>query len=150
MTEQNASFTLYQLLTEISLLLDDSDRRALDKHQLSLRQFYTLYHLHRSPHISINSLTEKLFCDKSNTTRVVERLKQDGLVYRQRDTSDRRFVSIGLTEQGTEVYKEAMETHHNSVNQRFEEFKPEEKELLEKLLTKLLGSLKSQLNNPTD
>ncbi len=137
---------LYRLLTEIFVLLDDADNRVLGQHNLTVRQFYALYHLDRERGMSINELSARLLCGKSNTTRLVERLKQDGLVVRERDTTDRRYVCVRLTDAGVQLRQQAMAIHQESVERRFENLSAEAKATLHELLTLLRDDLRRQLN----
>jgi DNA-binding MarR family transcriptional regulator len=140
------SMNLYHLLTQVFVLLDDADRRTLRRHDLSIRQFNALYHLDPDDGFSINDLSKRLICDKSNTTRLVERLKQEGLVIRQRDTEDRRFVSVRLTDAGVNLREQAVTTHQKSIKERFEVLSSEEQETLNVLLVRLRDGLQTQLN----
>jgi len=149
MTEmESPSMKLYQLLTEVFVLLDDADRRVLRQHNLSITQFNALYHLDTEQGMSINDLTTRLICDKSNTTRIVERLKKEDLVIRQRDETDRRYVSVRLTEAGESLRQEAVTKHQASVSRRFNALSPDEQETLNRLLGRLRDGLREQLNQP--
>lgn len=139
---ETTSKTLYRLLTEVFILLDDADRRALHLHNLSIRQFNILYHLDQEQGLSINELSNHLFCDKSNTTRLVERMKQDGLVTRERDTKDRRYVSVRLTDEGAQLSEEALTTHQRSINERFDALSETDQAELNQLLIRLRDSLR--------
>jgi len=143
------SKTLYRLLTEVFILLDDADRRALRSHNLSIRQFNILYHLDQEQGLSINELSHHLFCDKSNTTRLVERMKQDGLVTRERDTEDRRYVSVRLTEEGAQLSEEALATHQRSINERFDTLSEADQAELNQLLARLRDSLREYIGQIT-
>ena len=142
---ETTSKTLYQLLTEVFILLDDADRRTLRLHNLSIRQFNILYHLDQEQGLSINELSHHLFCDKSNTTRLVERMKQDGLVTRERDTGDRRYVSVRLTEAGAQLSEEALATHERSINERFDTLSAADQGELNQLLVRLRDSLREYI-----
>ena len=137
---------LYRLLTEIFILLDDADRRALRLHNLSIRQFNILFHLDQEQGLSINDLSRHLLCDKSNTTRLVERMKQDGLVTRERDTQDRRYVSVNLTEKGIQLREQAIVAHQASIKERFKTLLPEDQALLNQLLCRLRDSLREHID----
>jgi DNA-binding MarR family transcriptional regulator len=147
MKEGTESLDIYRLLTEIFVLLDDADRRILRQYDLSTRQFSLLYHLDRDQGSNINELSRDLLCDKSNTTRLVERMKQGGLVTRQRDANDRRYVSVNLTEEGARLREEAVVTHQASVSKRFEILSPEEQKALNDLLVRLRNDLREQLKH---
>ena len=146
---ETTSKTLYRLLTEVFILLDDADRRALRLHNLSIRQFNILYHLDQEQGLSINELSHHLFCDKSNTTRLVERMKQDGLVTRERDTEDRRYVSVRLTEEGAQLSEEALATHQRSISERFDTLSETDQAELNQLLARLRDSLREYIGQIT-
>jgi len=146
---ETTSKTLYRLLTEVFILLDDADRRALRSHNLSIRQFNILYHLDQEKGLSINELSHHLFCDKSNTTRLVERMKQDGLVTRERDTNDRRYVSVRLTDEGAQLSEEALATHQRSISERFETLSESDQAELNQLLVRLRDSLREYIEQIT-
>ncbi|MBN1992302.1 MAG: MarR family transcriptional regulator [Anaerolineae bacterium] len=143
---ESASITLYRLLTEVFILLDDADRRALRQHNLSIRQFNILYHLNQNQGMSINDLSRCLLCDKSNTTRLVERMKQEGLVTRERDTQDRRYVSVRLTETGVRLRESAIAAHQTSIEERFKTLLPTEQAALNQLLVHLRDSLREHIS----
>jgi DNA-binding MarR family transcriptional regulator len=48
-------------------------------------------------------LADRLHCDPSNVTFLVDRLEERGLVERVSDLHDRRIKAIGLTEQGVSI-----------------------------------------------
>ena len=108
---------IYELLKEIFLLLDDGDRRLLNQFNLSTPRFYALLHLGSMPGMTPNQLSELMFCDKSNVTRLIKNLEQDGHVVRRPHENDGRSVRLFLTEQGTHVRQQAMRCHHE-YNQR--------------------------------
>lgn len=140
------SVELYQLLTEVFHLLDDTERRILRQHNLSIAQFNALYHVDTKNGLSINDLTTRLICDKSNTTRIVDRLRNEDLVIRQRDKTDRRYVSVRLTEAGESLRQEALITLQASLRQRFAVLSSQEQTGLNQLLMRLRDSLREQLN----
>ncbi len=137
---------VHRLLTEAFILLDDADRRTLAPFKLSIRQFYILHHLGETDGLSINALSTRLLCDKSNTTRLVERMRQDGLLCRRQDPKDRRYVKISLTEKGEALRQKVMETHHANIIAELRVFSPTELATLETLLGRLRKKLLVQLN----
>jgi DNA-binding MarR family transcriptional regulator len=55
--------------------------------------------------------------ERHNITVLVHRMKQDGLVTAERDSSNRRIVNISLTAKGREVLSQSMPVAQNIVNQ---------------------------------
>ncbi len=145
MTHETHAMALYRLITEVFILLDDAERRTMQQHNLSLRQLNALVHLGNSDGLSINELSTHLLCDKSNATRIVEMMKQEGLVTRQPNPNDRRYVSVRLTEAGKQLRDAAEATQRAYVEDRLKIFSPEEQQILSELLFRLRNNLKAHL-----
>ncbi len=102
---------LYQLLKEVFLLLDDGDRRLFNEHQLSEARFYALLHLGQSPGISARELSDLMFCDKSNITRLIQGMAIDRLVERRPHETDGRAWRLYLTSEGDAIRRAALADH---------------------------------------
>jgi DNA-binding MarR family transcriptional regulator len=61
--------------------------------------------------LSMGELAERLFCDASNVTGIVDRLEDKGLVERQPDPDDRRVKRLVLTASGRRLWQ----AHHDRV-----------------------------------
>ncbi|MGE5654483.1 MAG: MarR family winged helix-turn-helix transcriptional regulator [Bacillota bacterium] len=66
-------------------------------------QCYSLLELLRTGGLAMSELSAKMNVDTTTMTRVIDNLVRDGLVVRQRDEGDRRYVVIALTDEGKEV-----------------------------------------------
>ena len=55
--------------------------------------------------------------ERHNITALVDRMRQDGLVTTERNSSDKRLVNINLTDKGREVLSQAMPVAKEVVNQ---------------------------------
>jgi len=137
--------TIYNLISEVFVLLNDAEQRTLKAHNLSLRQFYALQHLRRKDGLSINDLSAHLLCDKSSATRIVEQLKQAGLVTRQQHPKDRRFVSIKLTDSGCQLQRQTSETHQRFIEKHLHHLSSVEQEALTNSLSHLRNNLQAHL-----
>lgn len=69
-----------------------------------------LVSLYRTGPCSIGTLTKAVGQSQPGVTRMVNRLKQIGLVDHQKDPGDGRVSLIALTERGTQVVSRLMET----------------------------------------
>lgn len=107
---------LYHLLKEAFLLLDFGDRQLFAQHDLTISRYYALYHIDEAPGLSISQLSDSMFCDKSNATRVVKGLEKDGLVLREPHETDGRTLRLFLTPNGQTLLKSAS-IAHNEYNQ---------------------------------
>lgn len=139
---------LYNLLKELFLLLDDGDRRLFDAYALSEARFYALYHLGTQPGISSSQLSELMFCDKSNVSRLLKGMEAEGWVLREPHESDGRAQRLYLTPAGKALYNRVSQAHLNYNRERLDRClqQAEQGELLE-LLTTLRNGLLMQLHS---
>lgn len=80
---------------------------------VTLAQCHVLVELGRAEKMSVNDLAETLRLDKSTVSRSVENLVGGGLVLRETDPEDRRFVTLGLSEKGVQVFADLEERMDN-------------------------------------
>jgi DNA-binding MarR family transcriptional regulator len=55
--------------------------------------------------LSLSSLSERIRAQNSTVTGIIDRMEREGLVSRERSTSDRRVVYIRLTSKGAQLAK---------------------------------------------
>lgn len=113
---------LYTLLREIYLLLDQGDRELFAGYGLTIPRYSALLHLGRQPGLSASELSDLMYCDRSNVTRLVRRLESEGLVTRRPHESDGRVLCIYLTEQGESLREEVRSAHRARNNKRFSQY----------------------------
>lgn len=102
---------LYNLLKEAFLLLDFGDRQLFTRYNLTAPRFYALFHINNEPGISSTQLSNRMFCDKSNATRIIKGLEAEGYVERQPHETDGRSLRLYLTDEGTAVCHQAINAH---------------------------------------
>lgn len=109
---------LYDLIKESFLLLDFGDRLFLEQFSLTVPRYYALIHIAGEPGLSPSHLSQCMFCDKSNITRLIHGLESDGLVERRPHEHDGRSYRLFLTPAGKALQQEASEAHRRYVNER--------------------------------
>ncbi len=139
--------TLFKLINEIYLILDDGDRRLLNGFNLTSTRFYALVHIGERPGISFSELSQLLICDKSNASRIIRGLESDGLVIRQRHETDGRTSRLFLSNDGEELRKKAHSAHRHYTMKRFVSLPPNDQEQLSHSLTNLKRSLGTYLDS---
>jgi DNA-binding MarR family transcriptional regulator len=80
---------------------------------VTMTQCHALVEIGRAKSISLIDLSELLNLDNSTMSRTVNNLVNNGLVERELDKKDRRYVTIKLSESGIKVF-ENIETNMNS------------------------------------
>ncbi len=88
--------------------------------------------------ISVSSIQERMLNKMSNASRLVEKLKQKGMVVREECPSDRRQVDILITEKGMNVLSQLHNQMHE-LNRSLIQLSGEEVDQLNFLLDKLRG-----------
>jgi DNA-binding MarR family transcriptional regulator len=76
------------------------DRDRICCHEISVTQCHTLETLVEHGPMRLNDLTERLFLDKSTTSRVVQTLVKKGYVEQHADPSDGRATALSATRAG--------------------------------------------------
>jgi len=88
-------------------------------------------------------LAGKILKSSGNLSLVIDNLERRGLVRRERRDSDRRFVTIHLTEAGEALIERVMPAHAAEISSVFSVLTPDEQDTLGELCKKLGLSLKS-------
>jgi DNA-binding MarR family transcriptional regulator len=111
----NDQESLYNLIKETFIVLDDGDRRLFSRFGLTPPRFYVLHHISEEPGISSSDLSQKLLCDKSNVTRIVKGLEAGGYLERRPHEHDGRAMRLYLTPAGEAICNE-VHTAHKAYN----------------------------------
>ncbi|MFF5208016.1 MarR family winged helix-turn-helix transcriptional regulator [Streptosporangium sp. NPDC000396] len=105
-------------------------RRQAAVHSLTPTQLATLAAVERHSGITPGELAELEKVQPPSMTRVIAALDERGLVSRTPHPTDRRQVTVSVTEQGTTLLKEERRRKEAWLTQRLKELTPEEKAVL--------------------
>jgi DNA-binding MarR family transcriptional regulator len=91
------------------------------RHDTTLPRFDVLSALYRRREgVTMSELSRMLLVSNGNSTAVVDRLEQDGLVRRTQSDTDRRTVFVALTEAGFARFEGLAADHERAVSAHFE------------------------------
>lgn len=76
---------------------------------LTYPQYLVMLVLWETDDVTVKTLGERLYLDSGTLTPLLKRLEAQGSIRRTRDPMDERHVRIGLTAQGHELSRRAME-----------------------------------------
>ncbi len=109
--------------------------------KISWQQFNILRILkgHQPEAATVKMLGERMIDKMSNASRLVEKLKQKGLVERRSCSQDRRRVDIYITPAGLELVIKASEVVEREIENSLSNLSIAETKLLNELLDKLRG-----------
>lgn len=106
-----------------------------EKHGLTFQQALVLHTLHENGSLLMGVVADKLHCDASNITGIIDRLVQQGLVTREELERDRRAKQLSLTPKGEAFMAEIRATVPMAAG--FEAFTPVEREHLMSYLKRI-------------
>jgi MarR family 2-MHQ and catechol resistance regulon transcriptional repressor len=124
-----------------SLLARVAERNTIG--DLTFSQFAVLEALYHLGPMTAGEVSQKILKSGSNLTTVIDNLERDGLVRRERDTSDRRVIHVHLTEAGSSTLEAVLPGHIAALVEEFSVLSAKEQETLGALCRKL-GTRHSQ------
>lgn len=105
---------------------------------LTESQFGVLEALHHLGPLCQADLGKKILRSGGNMTMVLDNLERGGLVARERDPDDRRYVTVALTRKGETLIREIFPQHVAAVVHEFSRLTPNEQEELGRIC-RILG-----------
>ena len=106
--QTSAAHEAQKLFFEIGMVQRAKAGAALNTLGLSFAQAHALRMLDPDEPMPMSALAERLFCDASNVTGIVDRLEARGLVERRAYEGDRRVKALTITQAGVEVRDRAL------------------------------------------
>jgi MarR family transcriptional regulator, organic hydroperoxide resistance regulator len=106
--------------------------------ELSPAQCHVLHLIEPGKAVPMGHLAERLACDASNVTGLVDRLESRGLVRRRPSERDRRIKVLQLTPAGVRV-RDALVERMSAPPDILDRLSPHEREVLVRILGRLLG-----------
>jgi MarR family 2-MHQ and catechol resistance regulon transcriptional repressor len=124
-------------LMRASDALSTSLQREISAMRLTASQFGILEALLHLGPICQGELAGKLLRSGGSITSVVEGLEKRSLVERRRDGSDKRYVTVRLTDKGTKLIRGIFPEHAKTVTRQFGALTAPEQDELRRLCRKL-------------
>ena len=106
MPQMNQVGTLRESLRLLVRRLGVLERGEATCCDITLSQCHTIVEIGRAGTISANSLADILGLEKSTVSRSIDKLVNDGIVVRENDPEDRRYVNLSLSEAGVSLFEE--------------------------------------------
>ncbi|MGG3927279.1 MarR family transcriptional regulator [Metabacillus fastidiosus] len=116
-----------------------------EQFQLTPAQFFILNQLNKRKEMTVSHVGELLGLTSGATTIAINRLEDAKLVYRVRNTSDRRVVLLQLTEEGHKLLQLCLEERNKVAMEVFEQFSTDEISDLRVMLLKVRKNAKKEI-----
>ncbi len=140
----------YILTDAISFLLSRTYSRMknlflkkLKKYGITPEQWVLLAKISEEDGISPTDLSLVSLRDKPYTTRLIEKLEENGLIFKEGSKSDRRSALIYLTKRGAEIKKEIIPIADEINEWLVENMDENEVKVLKNLLHKMYANIQS-------
>lgn len=127
----------YRLIHDVYVLLDYGDRLVLEGFGLTSTQFRLLNLIDSNKGQRLTTLSDRLLRSKSQLTRVVDALEENGLVERTIDPQDRRAQHVVLTKSGQTLREQVNREHQKSLEARLGVLDADQQQTLVNALNKL-------------
>lgn len=128
-------------LRKISGIVKQKGREILNDFSITPPQFVALQWLSEDNEMTVGELSSKMYLAYSTTTDLIDRMENNGLVMRVKDTNDRRVVRIRKLQKGYDIIEKVIRRRQEYLSGILAGFSGEEKEILEKSLQLLHGEM---------
>ncbi|MBP7284536.1 MAG: MarR family transcriptional regulator [Leptospiraceae bacterium] len=110
----------------------------ISSYNLTISQFGILEALYHMGSMCQKQLSDKILKSTANITTVIDNLEKRALVKRIRQETDRRYITVELTEKGKKLIQDIFPEHVKYINEELSILSAEEKLKL-KTLCKIVG-----------
>jgi MarR family 2-MHQ and catechol resistance regulon transcriptional repressor len=142
--EQETALRLWVTLARCHATYAKAIAGKVQDYGLTTPQFGTLEALYHLGPLSLGELADKLLVTGGNVTYVMDRLEDQGLVYRYRRPDDRRVIQARLTKEGRDLVAEVFPGHASYAEHLSRHLTEEEQKVLGGLLKTLGTGIQNQ------
>ena len=128
---------LHAAVSDLVRVYQFRDRDRICCHDISVTQCYALETLVTHGAMRLSGLADRLFLDKSTTSRVVAALVKKGYVEQAPDAQDRRATALSVSRKGRALYDRITEDLIAQQKQLLEDLDPEVRAGVVRLLQRL-------------
>ncbi len=111
--------------------------RLMTEAGLTISQFGVMEALHHKGPLCQRDVAAKILKSTGNITLVIDNLEKNGLARRERDSEDRRFLTVHLTEKGTTLIAKVFADVEAAIVANMAALSDHEQETLGRLCKKL-------------
>lgn len=133
------------LIKRCGIVMTQLAERHFESQPISFTQWMALMWLSQRPHASPTELSAHMGHDLGALTRMIDELKHQGLVQRDRSEHDRRAVQIAVTRDGRRLAKVGKRVVLDLMNELLMPYSKAEVEVLISLLQRLLSRLQDSV-----
>ena len=118
---------------------------AAEQFDITIEQFQILRHIRKGLHSASELAAEKRI-SRPAISQAIDLLVAKGLITRRQDASDRRFVTLDLTQEGNNILNTIFDENRVWMREKLSLLNPEELQILASALTLVKKSFIDSLN----
>ena len=143
MNNKEISLLMMENMTYFTNLIKivNDERNTVEK-ILTERQFYALVSIRQYKKIELKNLSKNLYVSTSSLCILLNKLVDQGYVYREEDSKDRRNTFYCITELGDRIVKEEIDKFLSIVGNKVDKLDDNQKETLFKCMVESRSIIK--------
>ncbi len=114
-----------------------NDKRYSGKKLLTERQFFALVSIRKHNKIELKNLSKDLYVSTSSLCILLNKLVEQGYVYREEDSKDRRNTFYCITEKGNETVKDEIDRFIAIIDAKVDRLNEEQRHKLFNCMTEV-------------
>lgn len=130
-------------IAKVNAKYTEEMERKLKKINLDISSWRILMTIHEDINPSIKKITAHSFLKPSTTTKIIYRMRRDGLIELYKPDFDRRLTLISLTKEGIDKLEATVELTKEIVHRSFKEISTVQVENLNKKLEDIFNNISS-------
>ena len=134
--EEQLDLRMVIALSRTMQVINRKQARLISDYGLTIPQFGVLEILYHKGSLCINDIIEKTLSTSGNMTVVIENLRKDGYIKKEKSKEDQRKYMISLTDKGKDTISRIFPVHLKNIGDIFARYSAQEKEELLVLLDK--------------
>lgn len=136
----NISEQIQDLLKRININVSHVLSEVIDDSPLTAHQMYIMKVIRKNSRINLTSLCKDMLLSKSSMSLTIDKLVENGYVFRQECSHDRRSINIFLTEKGEKALDDTTDRVREKLNLMTADFTVDELEEIKSCFQKLYES----------
>lgn len=129
------------VINKTALALKNELGRRFKPYDITVEQWRVLNRLWEKDGLTQKELAEQIFKDQPNTTRILDKLQNKGIIRREASPDDRRAFIINLTDEGRMLRAQLLPVARRMGEDVFTGISEGEQQLLKVLLNKICANI---------
>lgn len=134
--EKNSAIHAQIVFKKAERVISTKSEKIIRSHNLTDSQFSVIDVLYTKGEMRISNLLEKMLATSGNMTVILKNMERDGIIYRKRDTEDKRAFIVGLTDKGRKLFEKILPEHKVEIEKLYSILTDEEKATFISILKK--------------